>query len=333
MPNRATSIDVAKRAGVSQATVSRTFSGASVAAATRARVMTAARDLNYSPSAIARSMSTQATGIIGIVMADISSPFYPYVLEKFTSSLQALGQRVLLFNVPPDQDVDAVLPTVLEYRVDGLIITSTTLSSAMAEICVAAGTPVILFNRYVLGSKADAVCCDNVEGGRMIANALLDGGHTRLAYIAGKLNTSTNQDREKGFGDRLRERGVIDWQHAQGDYTYPSGYAAARELLAATAHPDAIFCANDIMALGALDCARDLSINVPGELSIVGFDDIPAASWSGYQLTTVRQPVNHMIEATLDILARHRENPDAKPTLQLVPGRLVTRRSARIAEG
>ena len=120
--------------------------------------MIAARELNYSPSAIARSMSTQATGIVGIVMGDISSPFYPYVLEKLTSSFQAQGKRVLLFNVPPDQDVDAVLPTVLEYRVDGLIITSTTLSSEMAEVCVDAGTPVILFNRYVHGSRADAVC-------------------------------------------------------------------------------------------------------------------------------------------------------------------------------
>jgi DNA-binding LacI/PurR family transcriptional regulator len=282
MPKRPTSIDVARRAGVSQATVSRTLSGDSGSPETRARVLAAASELGYRPNAIARSMSTQATGIIGIVMADITSPFYPYVLEKFTSSLQAMDKRVLLFTAPSDQDVDAVLPTVLEYRVDGLVITSTTLSSAMAEVCVEAGTPVILFNRYVLGSQAHAVCCDNVEGGRLVANMLLDNRFTRLAYIAGEINTSTNQDREKGFGDRLRERGVIEWQRAQGSYTYESGYAAAHELLCTAIPPEAIFCANDIMALGALDCARELRIRVPDELSIIGFDDIPAAAWSAY---------------------------------------------------
>ena len=166
----------------------------------------------------------------------------------------------------------------------------------------------------------------------MVANALLDAGFTRLAYVAGKVNTSTNQDREKGFGDRLRERGIVDWQHAQGDYTYQSGYTAVRELLAATARPEAIFCANDIMALGTLDCARDLGIQIPEELSVIGFDDIPAAEWSGYQLTTVRQPVNQMIAATLDVLSHHREDPNTKPALKLIAGRLITRRSARIAK-
>ncbi len=291
--------------------------------------MAAAKELGYRPSAIARSMSTNVTGIVGIVMGDVTSPFYPYVLEKFTSSLQAMDKRVLLFTVPPEQDIDTVLPTVLEYRVDGLIITSTTLSSAMAKVCEEAGTPVILFNRYVLGSHASAVCCDNEAGGRRVANLLADSGFTRVGYIAGKVDTSTNRDREQGFGDRLQERGILHWQRAQGNYTYESGYRAARELLTAAPRPRAIFCANDIMALGAVDCARDLGLQIPEEVSIVGFDDIPAAAWSAYQLTTVRQPVNRMIVAALKMLNERLACPETAAALQLLPGDLVVRESAR----
>jgi DNA-binding LacI/PurR family transcriptional regulator len=164
-----------------------------------------------------------------------------------------------------------------------------------------------------------------------VANLLLDAGHKHLAYIAGKHNTSTNIDREKGFTDRLRERGVADWLREQGDYTYDSGYQAACQLLQRAIPPTAIFCANDIMALGALDAARTAcERQVPEDVSIIGFDDIPAANWPAYNLTTIRQPVNRMISATLDLLKERLDNPQAEPVLKLLPGVLVTRGSARI---
>lgn len=325
-----TSLDVARLAGVSQSTVSRSFSQSDrVSPETRERVMAAASELGYQPSAIARSLRTQQTNIVGIVMADISSPFYPYVLEKFTARLQDSGRRVLLFNAPPNEDVDEIMPLVQEYRVDALIVTSATLSSAMADECMQQGTPVLLFNRYVLGSSASSVCCDNVEGGRLAVNVLLDSGHQRLAYIAGTLNTSTNADREKGFFDRLRERGVTNTLRAQGAYTYDSGYEAARELLLQDAPPDAIFCANDIMAMGAIDAARALGIAIPQELSVMGFDDIPAARWTAYDLTTIRQAVNRMIDATLEMLHERFDEPGLPPVLKLIPGELIVRGSVR----
>ena len=146
--------------------------------------------------------------------------------------------------------------------------------------CTQRGTPLMLFNRYVRGAQAGAVCCDNVAGGQLVADMLIKAGHRRLAYIAGKHNTSTNVDRARGFSERLHELEYGPFLREPGEYTYESGYAAAQRLLERDDPPDAIFCANDITALGAIDAARDLGVVIPDELSIVGFDDIPAASWT-----------------------------------------------------
>ncbi len=330
---RVTSIEVARRAGVSQSTVSRAFSdNGNVAPETLAQILKVARKLGYRPNAIARSLITKRTSIVGIVMAQITSPFYPYVLELFTQRLHEVGRRVLLFTTGPHEEVDDILPQVLEYQVDGLVITSATLSSAMVNECVRHGTPVVLFNRYVQGANASAVCCDNYAGGRQVADLLLDAGHRRLAYITGRQNTSTNLDREKGFGDCLRERGVTTWLREPGCYTYESGFEAARRLLQRADPPDAIFGANDITAMGAIDAARELGARIPDELSIIGFDDIPAADWSAYALTTIRQPVKAMIEQSIELLLERVESPDLKPVVKFIPGELVKRGSARLAE-
>lgn len=328
---KVTSIDVARLAGVSQSTVSRTLSGdGRVAASTRAKVMAAAEALDYTPNAIARSLITQRTGIVAVVMAYMTSPFYPYVLEKFIQKLQMIGRRALVFSAAPDQALDELLPQVMQYQVDGLIVTSATLSSRMVDEAARVGTPVILFNRYMPEAHVGAVCCDNVEGGRLVANLLLDAGHRHLAYVAGSEDASTNRDREKGFSDRLGERGQHTWLREQGHYTYESGYAALERLLARQEPLDAVFCANDIMALGALDCARDRGLHIPNDLSIIGFDDIPQAAWSAYALTTIRQPVNRMIDATIAMLLARLEAPGTRPVLQLVPGVLVERGSVRL---
>lgn len=144
---------------------------------------------------------------------------------------------------------------------------------------------------------------------RVRSRTLLDGGCQRPAYIAGSANSSTNRDREKGFTDRLRERGVTAIGREQGNYTYESGRVAAesgrvaaRRLLARADPPDAIFCASDIIALGDRDAAREAAIRVPDDLALVGFDDIPMAAWSPYDPTTIRQPVDRMIAATLALL-------------------------------
>ena len=331
MVKQVTSIEVAAHAGVSQSTVSRVFSDNSpnVAEKTRQRVLQAAEELGYRPNMIARMMSTHQTNIIGIVMANITSPFYPYVLEKFLQRIQEIGRQTLLFTAAPHQSVDDILPLILQHQVDALIITSATLSSAMAAECARQGTPVILFNRYVRDANVSAVSADNIAGGRQVADALLNTGHERLAYMAGPVNTSTNSDRERGFAERLQERDYTGWQREQADYSYEAGFNAANKLLSQPAPPDAIFCANDIMALGAIDAARYLQYDIPQDVSVIGFDDIPMAGWGAYKLTTISQEVDTMIDKTMDLLLAKIDDPQSPPVLELVPGKLQVRGSVR----
>lgn len=330
-PSRVTSVDVARLVGVSQSTVSRSFSNdTTVAPETRRKVMKAARDLGYTPNAIARSLAMQQTNIVGILVAHSSSPFQPYVMEKLIQGLQRIGRQALVFTPGPDQEFDDILPAVLQYQVDALIVTAATLSSERLCEFERKGTPVILFNRYTPGEATSAVCCDNIEGGRLVANLLLDAGHKRLAYIAGNQNSSTNRDRMKGFADRLWERGAVKPMVEQAQYTYEDSYAAAKRLMDRDDPPDGIFCAGDIIAMGAVDMTRDAGINVPQELSIIGFDDIPMASWSAYSLTTIREPVDEMISLTMRLLVERLEKPDTEPVIKLLPGTLIRRRSARL---
>lgn len=331
MNKKVTSIDVAQHANVSQSTVSRVFSSNSpnVSENARQRVLKAADELGYQPNAIARMMSTRQTNIVGIVMSTITSPFYPYVLEKFLESLQAIDLQALVFTTSSTQSVEDILPLVLQYQVDALIITSATLSAELAKMSMQSGTPVILFNRSVKDPNMSAVCADNIVGGRLAADILLNSGHKRLAFIAGIQNTSTSQDREQGFHTRLSERGYHEMQRAQGAYTYESGYAASQELLARTKRPDAIFCANDIMAIGAIDAIRAQGLDVPNDVSVIGFDNIPMASWGAYQLTTVSQDVDTMIQRTIEVMLAKIDVPLSQSEIVRVSGELVVRRSVK----
>jgi DNA-binding LacI/PurR family transcriptional regulator len=330
---KVTSIDVAKLAGVSQPTVSRALDpGAPVSPETRARVLAAASELGYTPNVIARSLKSQKTNIIGIVMSNMASSFfYTNVLEQFAQQLQAVGKQVLLFSAPLDRPVDEILPQVLGYQVDALIITSSTPGQAIIDECARIGTPVILFNRFAPGTQANVVCCDNEDGGRQVANAFLDAGHRRIAFMAGTSGTASTQMREKGFKDQLEARGYIGYIREAGAYTYEDGRSAARRLLERDDPPDAIFCAADVMALAALDVARyELGIRVPEALSIIGFDNIPIATWPAYDLTTIRQPINRMINSALQLVSLKK---DEIPTgqIKLLPGELIVRGSARVA--
>ena len=331
---RVSSVDVAKLAGVSQSSVSRVFSpNAKVSAEKRERILEAARQLGYKPNVLARSLITQSTNLIGIVIADVASLFYANFLSALSSQLRDLGKQVILFNVGLDQTADDVLPTLLEYRVDALIIAATTLSADMAAECAQQGTPVILFNREVELDQVSAICIDNEDGGRQIANLFLENQHRRYAYIAGIESTQTNQLREKGFMDRLLESGIDANMilREQGDYSYDSGFAAATRLLQADNRPDAIFCASDPMAFGAVDAARALGISIPNDLSVAGFDNVPQAEWHTYQLTTIAQPLDSLLDATISVLTeRLKGDESSKSKIDLFVGELRIRNSVRL---
>ena len=205
----ATSVDVARAAGVSQATVSRVLApGSRIAGPMRERVLAAAVALGYRPNAIARSLASQRSGMIGIVMGDMRNPFYPQVLELFSDRLRRTGRQVLLFTVREGETVDDLLPELLQYQVDGVVIASANLSSGMARSCAALGTPVVLFNRVSKDAEVSSVCCENQVGGRLAADVLAQAGHRRLTFLAGTADTSTNTERLAGFTERCGELGL-----------------------------------------------------------------------------------------------------------------------------
>ncbi|WP_419760363.1 LacI family DNA-binding transcriptional regulator [Acidisoma sp.] len=322
-----TARELARHLGVSQSTVSRAFSRhASIAPAMRERVMEAAGALGYQPNVIARSLSTKRSNIVGIVMASMTNPFYPELLEQLSRALQRAGLQTLLFHAPPGEDVDSQLPLLLQYQVDAVVIASATVSSAMALEWTQTGRPAVLFNRTVPGAGVTTVSCDNLAGGRDVADLLVSLGRRRIAYVAGRSDTSTNADREHGFTQRLNQLGVALHARSGGEeYGYEHGYRATLEL--AAKRPDAVFYANDITALGGMDALRqELGLAVPEDVAVVGYDDIPMAAWPSYGLTTVRQPVQAMIEATVACLAADMSGPgDAQ--MHVIGGPLIERAS------
>jgi len=330
MRRRITSVDVAQKAGVSQSAVSRVFTpGSSVSEQIRGKVLRAARALNYVPNSIARSLITARSNIVAMVIGDLSNPFYNTVLDHFSRVLQEQGKHALVFRVAIGSEVDDALLSVLQYQVDGIIITSAQVSSKMAGLCLDRGIPVVMFNRYVEGLDTNNVCCDNLQGGRLAAHTLLKAGGSRFGLIAGEHNASTNRDRVNGFLAALAEAGVsMDKVVMQpGHYTYSGGYQAIQTMFAGEeSHPDAIFCTNDIMALGAMDALREeCGLRVPDDVMMLGFDDIPEGARAPYRLTTIAQPLDDMILKTLDILNTDASEAEKGSETYFLQGHLIKR--------
>ena len=325
---------VARLAGVSRSTVSRAFTpGASIAPVTLERVMTAARELSYSPNPLARSLISRRTDTVGLVMGHPDNPFYQAVLTGFTSRLQQRDLRVMCQTAPDTEGVEDSVRSMLRYNIDAVIVTSSGITSAAVQEAHAVGVPVILFNRTVHHDALSWVQTDNHLGGRAVADLLNHGGHRRVAYINGLENASTNRDRLAGFAERLAELDLPPPLLEYGEYSYDGGREAVKRLMLGGEPPDAVFCANDISAFGALDGLRhDLGLRVPQDVSLVGFDDVPMAAWPCFDLTTVRQRRNRMIDATLELLDLLMRDPDRAPLRRDIPGQLIVRRSARLGQ-
>lgn len=335
MKTQATSQDVARLAGVSQSAVSRCFTaGASVSEAMRDKVQEAARKLGYQPNAHARSLITGRSRIIGLVLSHIENLFYPAVLEQLAQRLQQDGYHLLIF-ISDGHNADDLVGEILQYKVDGIVLGATTLSSALAQRCADASIPVVLFNRIMAEGSAGSVSSvrsDNVGGGREIARFLVAGGHRRIAYLAGREDSSTNLERERGFREGLAEAGQRIYARAIGNYDVLQARQATRDLFAqAEQRPDAVFVASDQMAIAVLDTLRhELGLAVPRQVSVVGFDNVPQAAWESYALTTFEQPVQPMVEATVELLQSYLRG-DAMPNTQniVIAGQLVLRGSCQ----
>ena len=331
-----TSIDVARLAAVSQSAVSRSFTpGASVSEETRAKVLQAARMLGYRPNAIARTLSTRSSRMMAIVLNKLQNQFYPLVLEMLSQRLQQDGYHLLLF-ITDNEDADELLLELMRYQVDGIVMASTMLSSRLAQEIAQARVPVVMFNRFSRVSHADSissVSSDNYGGARTAAHFLADAGHRRVAFLGGTEDSSTNLDRERGLLDGLADRGMRPVARALGHYAFDRAVEATLSLFLhgpSDQRPDALFVASDHMAFAAIDTLRGaLSLRVPEDVSVIGFDNVPQAEWGAYRLTTVAQDAAAMIEATVRTLLSQLESNTVTSVNVVVPTQLVVRDSAR----
>lgn len=329
---RVTAQEVARLAGVSQSAVSRCFTdGASVSPQMRARVLEAAERLSYRPNAIARSLTTARTDLIGVIMGDLDGPFQPYLFEHLTRGLATLGKQPLLIRGDPADGLGGASMAALDYQVDAAVVTAGSVSPETIRSVMNLGVPLLLYGRAVESDGVDSVCCDNALGARLAADALVAAGHRRIAYLGGRPTAFSEQERGVAFRQRLAEHGVAPVAVGSGDYTYESGYRAALRLLAAEPRPDALFCGNDAMAFGAMDAARtNLGLTVPDDVSIVGFDDVPMAAWPSFDLATIRNPVDRIVATLLGMLERRLADPDTPPEVHRAAPVLIKRGSARL---
>jgi DNA-binding LacI/PurR family transcriptional regulator len=325
--------DVAQLAGVSRSAVSRTFTpGTSVAKATRQKVLAASAKLGYRPNVIARTLATKRSRMIAIVVSYLRTQFYPLFGERSSQLLQRHGYHVLLFvsdgHETARPEVDDLILEMMQYQVDGIILASATLSSALAKNCHVAGVPVVMFNRIAPVPGVHTVASDNVAGGRLAARAMAKAGYQRIAFIAGLEDSSTNRDREQGFRDELLKHGRRVFARAVGHYNFELAAQAARELFAGARGdaPDALFVANDHMAFAVIDTLRnDLGLRVPEDVAIIGFDNVPQASWGGYRLTTIEQDLDLMTDAAVRILINQLANGDDTLHQMVTPVRMIRR--------
>ena len=309
--SKITSLQVAQRAGVSQSAVSRVFTpGASASARTAEKVRQAAADLGYRPNMMARAMITGKSRIIGLVVAYLDNQFYPLALQLLSKALQEKGYHILVFSASNSQGAaEEVMQELLDYQVDGIITASVGMTNDLTMRCNVAGIPVVMFNRGQEGADISSVTSANKLGGKTVAEYLLSCGHRNIAHISGWSGSSTGRDRQAGFCAALAAAGMTP-QVIDGMFDRETAAAATRTMMKGATPPDAIFVGNDHMAFAVLDTLRhELGLRVPEDVAVIGYDDVPLAAWPAYNLTTMRQPVNRMVEATVNTLLSRIDDP------------------------
>ena len=302
---RLTARDVAARAGVSISAVSRTFTdGASVSPGTRGRVLAAARELGYRPNVLAQSLMTGRTKLIGLVSNNFDNPAFMEIFDQFTRRLQQKGLRPLLANLSGATETAAALDMLLQYNADGVIVASSTLPQAFLAGCRDAGLPLVqAFGRTRTSRGIAVASVDNVAGGRLAGATLVSRGYRRIAFLGGPETASSTIDRLAGLRQELAKHGLDIAESLFGArYAHEVGQGLMHRLLRRKGI-DAVFCGDDILAIGALDASIEAGVDVPGRIGILGFNDIAMAAWPAYRLTTIRQPLGDIITAAVDMIA------------------------------
>lgn len=321
---RVTALDVARLAGVSRSAVSRTLTeGASVAAETRRRVLEAAEQLGYRPNLMARSLMTQRSQVVALLMGQLRNPFFADMLGEFTAQLRERGYQTLLQTVSPQFGLEAAVEAALQYQLDGLLMVSCSPSAELAARCRRHRLPVVVVDRTSIAGS-NQVWIQSEQLGRAVAERLLAEGRRRFALLEGMPGEALSR-RSRSFMQRVQQAGygvVIEY----GGYYYDGGREAARRLLHSESPPDAVFCVTDSMAFAVVDTVRyDTALRVPQDLSVIGFSDVPVASWPSYALTTAHLPLRDIVTRSVGMLLDHIDDPERPAEQALLECPLIER--------
>lgn len=323
--------DVAERAGVSRSAVSRTYTeGASVSARTRAKVEAAAADLGYSPNVLASSLTTGRTKLVGLVSDNFHNPIFLQVFDRFTRRLQEQGLRPLLVNLSDEVDPRNSVRMLRQYSVDAVIVASSTLPVSFAQAFHDAGVPVVhAFGRKSDKPKVHVLGIDNIEAGRLAARTLIDHGYQRIGMMAGPDTATSSQDRLAGFMEVAREHSEIEVSYSFAEaYSFAAGRAEMARLLTRRA-AEAYFCGDDVLSIGAISAIESAGLSVPGDVGILGLNDMEMAGWQNINLTTIRNPFDQIVDASIDLVAQMLDTPDLRAQAMTFDCEVIHRGSLR----
>lgn len=323
-----TSIDVALHAGVSQSTVSRVFiEGSSVAEKTKQKVFAAARELNYRPNAFARSLTKNESKLIGLVFPDTDYPIHMQTLQYISHELQRFGYAAVLMPWCVDESNHHSIPNIFQYRVDGVIAASATLNNQLYQECEEFNIPIVQYARVADHTNSSYVVSDNYTAGKQAAMLFKKSGAQKAVYLTGDIPTQTNTARQLGFSQGWEKLFGAIPKVIETSYDYHQSQTDIRTMLRID-RPDAVFCATDSLAMSLMDVAKnEFSIIIPQELKVVGFDDIPQASWLNYQLTTFKQDFQRLANEAVAILMELIKDGNAKKIELIIPAELIERAS------
>lgn len=329
---RATSYDVAQVAGVAQSTVSRCFKNDSaISAETREQVLEVARKLGYMPNALARSLVTRRSNLVGVIATRYTLRGNPEAIYAVGEALAAAGKQLLLITAEHDFPTFADLRSGLEYPLDGLI-SCVQLSDTDIRAIQARSLALVLYNRHSPRIPVDAVTANHAVAAGAVAAALHAAGHRRFLCVAGPPEAPVSRERLEGFVRRLQALGVQDTAVIETDYSYVGGRDGFLTAATGRKPPDAVFCTSDQLAFGVLDACRfKLGFKVPQDISVVGFDDVTEAARPGYDLTTMHQDTVDMARQAVGLLLQRLAAPDLPVMLTQIDASFVMRGSARLS--
>jgi DNA-binding LacI/PurR family transcriptional regulator len=328
-----TIFDVAKRANVSIGTVSRVINNRDrVSPETRERILRAIQELDYHSNALAQGLASQQTDTIGLVIPQVNDPFYFGIVRGIEDTVTAAGYSLLIASQPHHTSDNHYMRLFRRGHVDALILAALDVSPGEVQEMAKSGLPLILI-QHDAGSHIPTIQADNYGGACAMTQHLIEHSYKRIAYITGTDYTPDNQQRLRGLRDTLAKHGLNlpDSLIFRGDYLRGSGGVAMQRILALRQRPDAVFVSNDQMAADAIVAALDRGVRVPEDIAVVGFDDVPLASYVTPPLTTVRQPIYeqgiYAAKVALDMLKSDQRAEQSTPPRIILPTTLVIRRS------